>query len=207
MGPGITSNPRRFAEDLYRFLHRLPPGPVYAVELRDSDLLTRDLAEALRHGGARPAFGIHPRLPGLARQRALFADQPPGPLIVRWVLRTNRGYDEARTLYRPFDRIREPDPDNRRLVADLTPRALDSGQEVFVIVNNKAEGSAPLSLLALAGRRGPQRSADRRPAIRRFRSESAAPLIWIRLHPHGFRSMISGNCIDNCLVGPAIGPA
>ncbi len=150
MGPSITSNPRRFAEDLYRFLHRLPPGPVYAVEVRDSDLLTGDLAEALRHGGARPAFGIHPRLPGLARQRALFADQPPGPLIIRWMLRTNRGFDEARTLYRPFDRIREPDPDNRRLVADLATEALDSGQDVFVIVNNKAEGSAPLSLLALA---------------------------------------------------------
>jgi uncharacterized protein YecE (DUF72 family) len=149
-GVRITGAPRRFAEDLYRFLRRLPAGPTYAVELRDTDLLTRDFVEALRHGGAHAAFGIHPRLPGLVEQHALFRDLPPGPLIVRWMLRPSRAYDEARLLYLPFDRLCEPDPDNHRRIAELTGTALDSGRHVFVIVNNKAEGSAPLSLLALA---------------------------------------------------------
>jgi uncharacterized protein YecE (DUF72 family) len=149
-GRQIREGPRRFAEDLYRFLRRLPTGPTYAVELRDADLLTRDLVEALRHGGAQPAFSVHPRLPGLEEQRRLFQDRPPGPLIVRWMLRTNRGYAEARSLYRPFNRLCEADPENRRWIAELTTQTLGAGQPVFVIVNNKAEGSAPLSLLALA---------------------------------------------------------
>jgi uncharacterized protein YecE (DUF72 family) len=149
-GMRVTEAPRRFAEDLYRFLRRLPVGPTYAVELRDTELLTRDLAEALRHGGARPGFSVHPRLPGLAEQQTLFRGLPPGPRILRWVLRPNRGYEEARSLYKPFDQLREPDPTNHRLIAALAREALDCGEEVFIIANNKAEGSAPLSLLALA---------------------------------------------------------
>jgi uncharacterized protein YecE (DUF72 family) len=149
LGAHWTAVPRRFAETLYRFLSRLPTGPRYAVELRDARLLTPDLAEALRHGGAHPGLCVHPRLPGLEQQRRVFARLAPGPLILRWVLRPNRGYDEAKTLYRPFDRLHEPDPDHRRLIAGLAGEALAADQEVYVIVNNKAEGCAPLSLLAL----------------------------------------------------------
>lgn len=150
LGQRVTQTPRRFAEALYRFLRRLPVGPDYAVELRDAGLLTRDLVEALRHGGAHPTFSVHPRLPRLEEQIRLFQGLPPGPLVVRWVLRPNRRYAEARSIYQPFDRLREPDPTNRRLIADLAGAALARGQRVFVIANNKAEGSAPLTLLALA---------------------------------------------------------
>ncbi|MCG6943584.1 MAG: DUF72 domain-containing protein [Thiohalocapsa sp.] len=148
---GRNTNPRRFAEDLYRFLKRLPAGPVYAVEPRDADLLTPDLAAALHHGGAVPSLACHPRLPELTAQRELFAVQPAtDPLVIRWLLRRNRGYDEARDLYDPFDRLAEPDPDTRQAIAALVSAALAQGREVFVIVNNKAEGSSPLSVIELA---------------------------------------------------------
>lgn len=150
LGPRITDSPRRFAEDLYRFLRRLPSGPCYAVEVRDRELLTRDYAEALRHGGAHPAYSLHPRLPSLKEQHALFAALPPGPLVIRWMLRLNRGYEEARTLYRPFDRLCEPDTTARAQVAALASEALTEGREVYVVANNKAEGCAPLTLTALA---------------------------------------------------------
>ncbi|MCF7990365.1 MAG: DUF72 domain-containing protein [Thiohalocapsa sp.] len=164
LGRAITDAPRRFAEDLYRFLRRLPKGPVYAVELRDPELLTPDLAAALRHGGALPGLAAHPRLPFVARQRDLFAGSadgaaPQGPLVVRWLLRRNRGYAEARDRYAPFDRLSEPDSETRAAIAEMVGEALAGGREVFVIVNNKAEGSSPLTLAELAraltkGRRG-----------------------------------------------------
>ncbi|NVZ07741.1 DUF72 domain-containing protein [Allochromatium humboldtianum] len=157
LGETITANPRRFAEDLYRFLRRLPTGPCYAVEVRDRELLTRDLVEALRHGGAQAALSLHPRLPALDRQQALFADLPPGPLVLRWMLRANRGYTEARNLYQPFDRLREPDATARDQIARLVSEALSAGREVYVIANNKAEGCAPLSLIGLAGTLSEQR--------------------------------------------------
>jgi hypothetical protein len=103
-----------------------------------------------------PSLACHPRLPAVGEQAALFAGQPGfgadsrGPLVIRWLLRRNRGYDEARDLYGPFDRLAEPDPDTRQALVALVAAALANGREVFVIVNNKAEGSSPLSVVALA---------------------------------------------------------
>ena len=150
LGRDITGNPRRFAEDLYRFLHRLPKGPTYAVELRDDALLIPDLAAALHHGGAVPALAGHPRLPQLRTQGELFGEHDDGPLVIRWLLRGNRRYEEARERYQPFNRLAEPDPPTRTTVAMLVANALSQGREVFVIVNNKAEGSSPLTLIELA---------------------------------------------------------
>ncbi|WP_295882286.1 DUF72 domain-containing protein [uncultured Thiohalocapsa sp.] len=147
---GRRIDPRRFAEDLYRFLKRLPTGPSYAVELRDAHLLTPDFAAALHHGGAVPSFAAHPRVPPLPEQMKLFPDDADGPLVIRWLLRRNRGYDEARERYAPFDQLAEPDPDTRTAILSLAAAALARGREVFIIVNNKAEGSSPLSLVELA---------------------------------------------------------
>ncbi len=145
--------PRRFAEALYRFLTRLPKGPTYAVELRDAGYLTADLAAALHHGGAVPGLALHPRLPPLPQQLGLFSGQAEdGPLVIRWLLRRNHGYDEARSQYAPFDRFCEPDPESRAQVARAVLNARAQQRPVFVIVNNKAEGSAPLSLIELARR-------------------------------------------------------
>jgi uncharacterized protein YecE (DUF72 family) len=84
-------------------------------------------------------------------QLELFERQPTtGPLVIRWLLRRNRGYEEARDRYHPFDRLAEPDPDTRRAIAAAVAAAMAQGQEVFVIVNNKAEGSSPHSIIALA---------------------------------------------------------
>lgn len=152
LGRELTGNPRRFAEVLYRFLRRLPKTATYAVELRDEALLTPDLAAALQHGGAVAGLAEHPRLPALDAQDELFGGRGDGPLVIRWLLRRNRGYDEARQRYHPFDRLAEPNPRARDGIAALVVQALRQGREVFVIVNNKAEGSSPLSLIELARR-------------------------------------------------------
>jgi uncharacterized protein YecE (DUF72 family) len=75
-----------------------------------------------------------------------------GPLVVRWMLREDRHYEQARARYAPFDRLLEEDPAARETVADLAAAHLARGHEVYVTVNNKAEGSAPLSVVRLAER-------------------------------------------------------
>ena len=52
----------------------------------------------------------------------------------------------------PFDRLVEPQPAMREDVCTLIEEAGRRGYEVFVIVNNKAEGSSPLTVRALAER-------------------------------------------------------
>lgn len=150
LGNGYTDQPRRFAEELYRFLHRLPVGPTYAVELRDANLITADFAQALHHGGAVPAYAIHPRLPALAEQRAVLGAVQEGPLVVRWMLQPGRQYQQAKAAFSPFDQLQAADPERRSAIAELVRAALAAQKDVYVIANNKAEGSSPLSLGALA---------------------------------------------------------
>jgi hypothetical protein len=71
-------------------------------------------------------------------------------LAARWLLAHHRDYEGARAAYQPFDRLVEPDRIVRRSLVELIKRALATGQPAFVIVNNKAEGSSPLSVAALA---------------------------------------------------------
>ena len=71
-------------------------------------------------------------------------------MVIRWLLRRDRVYEDARTTYAPFDRFLEPDTDSRRGILSLLHGAVRQGREAIVIVNNKAEGSAPLSVLQLA---------------------------------------------------------
>jgi uncharacterized protein YecE (DUF72 family) len=124
-----------------------------AVEVRDPELCTAEMAAALRDAGALPCLAIHARMPPAAVQATTLGldwDACPWPLVARWNLHAGRAYEEARADYFPFDRLVEEDEPTRTAVASLAARAAARGREVFVTINNKAEGSAPLSVLRLA---------------------------------------------------------
>ncbi|NCT82270.1 MAG: DUF72 domain-containing protein [Comamonadaceae bacterium] len=130
-----------------------PPAGVIAVEVRDAAWLTPDLVALLRDAGARYCLGLHPKLPPLAEQLPLLRALWPGPLVARWNL--NRlhgayGYEEAEKRYGEFNAMLDPDPDTRAELARVIRGTAGAGQEVFVTISNKAEGSAPLSVRALA---------------------------------------------------------
>jgi hypothetical protein len=61
-----------------------------------------------------------------------------------------RSYEAARVRYAPFNRIVDPDPRTRAALAELCIAFARSDRPALVTVNNKAEGSAPLSVFALA---------------------------------------------------------
>ena len=71
-------------------------------------------------------------------------------LVVRWMLPPHLAYDEARARYAPFRRLVDEDLTTREALARLSVQAVRAGRAAFVIINNKAEGSAPLSALKLA---------------------------------------------------------
>jgi hypothetical protein len=70
--------------------------------------------------------------------------------VARWLLAAHHDYDGAKAAYQPFDRLVDPDRITRLTLTRLVADALRRGQPAFVIVNNKAEGSSPLSVAALA---------------------------------------------------------
>ncbi len=149
-GAVITRAPSDFADALREFFAALPHGPVYAVELRDQKLVTEHYFRVLAEVGVQHCISVHPRMPTVARQREMMAERCEGPLVARWMLRNNLGYEEARERYSPFTRLVDEDPDNRSALAALCREFADAGRDVIVTVNNKAEGCAPLSVFELA---------------------------------------------------------
>ncbi|HXO42312.1 MAG TPA: DUF72 domain-containing protein [Thermoanaerobaculia bacterium] len=148
--PQDLGPPRRFAARLHAFLAALPPGPLYAVELRNRELLTADYAAALAAAGACHCLNVHPRMPDV-RVQARLAGVASSPLTVgRWLLGSGASYEAASKRFAPFDRLVAPDPVARRALAGLAREALAAGRRVLLTVNNNAEGCAPLSIVALA---------------------------------------------------------
>jgi len=134
----------------------LPPdadGTRYAIEIRDASLLTPRFIRALAALGVRYCVGLHARMPDALRQAAALAlldGDAPGPLIVRWSLHSGFKYEQAKAKYEPFDKLVDEDPATRSALAELAARYALAGQPVIITINNKAEGSAPLSCIALA---------------------------------------------------------
>lgn len=128
----------------------LPAQSLAALELRDPALLTPGLAALLRAHGVRYVLGLHDRMPRIDEQLPLLRALWPGDLVCRWNLQRGQRYAQARDRWAPFNRLQAPDPATRATLARVMRATLAAGQRVFVTVNNKAEGSAPASLLALA---------------------------------------------------------
>jgi uncharacterized protein YecE (DUF72 family) len=144
-----VGGPQGFAERLHAFLATLPRGPLYAVELRNAELLVPAYAAALADLGVCHCYNVHPRMPALQIQQPLTSASAPA-LVVRWMLHPRLGYDAATVRYRPFDRLIDADTSNRAAIARLCLEAIARGCPAYVIANNKAEGSAPLTVFRLA---------------------------------------------------------
>lgn len=140
---------------------------VLAAELRNPELLTPRMMRTLKRVGVRPVLGVHPSMPDVRRQISAlrwYETETPedaaaaavddwrfsGPLVIRWSLAQNQFFERARREWTPFNRIVSADPATRTLLASLIVRAARSGQPVWAVANNKAEGCAPLTMRAMA---------------------------------------------------------
>ena len=149
-GRATTRDPAAFGARLQRFLGGLPVGPLYAVELRDRELLGPETMRALSDNRATLCLSVHARMPPVQVQPAAATSLGPGPLVVRWNLHAGFAYEEAKSRYAPFDRLVDEDPETRLAIAALCRDCAARGDDAWVIANNKAEGSAPLTIARLA---------------------------------------------------------
>jgi uncharacterized protein YecE (DUF72 family) len=142
--------PQRFAERLHAFLEALPRGPLYAVELRNRELFTSTYLEALVAADAVHCFNVHPTMPPLHEQCAQAPAAATRALVVRWMLHPGLHYEGARRRYEPFDRLVDEDPEHRQAIARMCLDTVATARPAVIIVNNKAEGSSPLTIQKLA---------------------------------------------------------
>ena len=144
--PAARSSPREFAERLDRFLGQLPRRFRYAVELRDPALLTDEYGRVLASRAAAHVYNCASAMP-MPEDQAQRIPAGTAPFVVVRLLPGTR-YADRREEFLPFDRIVDPNPEMRRQTVELARAA--SGRDVFVLVNNKAEGCAPATIRALA---------------------------------------------------------
>jgi uncharacterized protein YecE (DUF72 family) len=150
--PAARLDPQAFAERLGRFLEALPRTCPMAVELRDRRLITPAYDAVLNQYGAAHVMNYWSAMPSPAEQAGML-DVTRAPFaVVRLLLRPGTRYETRRDDFRPFNRIVDQDDALRRDVTRLIRDASGRQQPMYVLVNNKAEGSAPLTIRALAER-------------------------------------------------------
>ena len=148
LGRRMLANVPRLIARIAAFVAALPRDPLYAIEVRDPELVSADFARALATAGAVPCLAVHARMPSVDLQAGTLGvnTSAAGPLVVRWNLHAGRSYDDAKADYFPFNRIIEEDLPSRTALARLARTTAAAGRDVFITINNKAEGSAPLSV-------------------------------------------------------------
>lgn len=152
MPASLVGGAEAFTERLHRFLQALPTGPLYAVELRTPALLTDGYGAMLRDVGVAHCYTVHPSMSPLDEQLRRIRPFEQPALVMRWMLHAGLKYEAAKDRYAPFDRLVDPDEASLDRLAVAALDALIAERGVFVVVNNKAEGSAPRSVFRLAER-------------------------------------------------------
>ena len=143
-GSGMTAG--RFAEMLDQFFGVLPREGMYAVEIRNEEFLTPMYFAVLREHGVAHVFNSWTRMPPIGDQLDL-PGAVSGPFIVaRALLQPGRTYDEAVDAFAPYDRIQDPSPPLRHDLLRLIETAVRTRIPAYLLVNNRAEGSAPLTV-------------------------------------------------------------
>jgi len=149
---GARLEPDAFLDRLDFFLTHLPREFEYAVELRDRTLLTPRYRDILAGHGIGHTYNYWTAMPMPGAQAEIVPPEEPPFSVVRLLLKPGTWYEDQREAFRPFNRLQAPDEAMRNDVVAVAGRALKREKRVFILVNNKAEGSSPLTVIALAKR-------------------------------------------------------
>ena len=142
---------REFVERLDPFLAALPPRYRYAVEIRNEEFLERDYFDCLRAHGVAHVFNAWARMPELGEQIAIPEAVTAGFTVSRALLRRGRRYEDAVRQFSPYTEIQDPNPETRAALRELIERARQARRSAYIYVNNRLEGNAPATIMAIAG--------------------------------------------------------
>ncbi|MEP6994527.1 MAG: DUF72 domain-containing protein [Acidobacteriota bacterium] len=153
-----------FLARLDAFLGQLPTAQTYAVEIRTPSYFVRDYFDVLRERGAAHVFNWWTRAPSLPEQWKAARPLPGKLALARILVPPGIPYARAVERFRPYDRVLAPREDMRKDLVGLIRHITEAGADAFVLVNNRAEGCAPLTIRALARELGIEVRDPPRPA-------------------------------------------
>jgi uncharacterized protein YecE (DUF72 family) len=141
---------RAFVERLDLFLAELPGHFRYAVEIRNQEFLEREYFDCLRGHRVAHVFNAWARMPELNRQLAIPQSITTDFVVSRALLRRGRPYEQAVELFSPYRDIQDANPEVRASLRELIDRARESRRAAYIYVNNRLEGNAPATIMAIA---------------------------------------------------------
>jgi uncharacterized protein YecE (DUF72 family) len=149
--PHGAMDDRVLADRVDAFLSALPDAFPWAFELRNQELMTPRWHDVLRDHRAAHVFTYWTAMPSLRAQLASHGKITSPFVIARLMLPPFMRYAEKKAEYAPFNRLVAPQSDMRDDVIAILRAAQEADvSDAFILANNKAEGSAPLTIRELA---------------------------------------------------------
>lgn len=145
---GLTSH--EFCTKLDRFLSAIPRDFRYAVEIRNAGLLGPDYRQILENHGVAHVYNHWSYMPPLLQQHELMEERFTAPFtVIRLLTPLNMSYEAAKKRAAPYNTIVEVLPQMRKETAALIKQTVEENRRAYVLVNNRAEGNAPVTIQAL----------------------------------------------------------
>ena len=148
---------RDFAADLDRFFSRIPKGWPYGVEIRNRHFLKPEYFAVLQRHRVAHVFNSWADMPAVHEQMALDGSRTnPEVVAARFLLKPGRRYEVAVSLFQPYDKTREINPEARAAGAALIREGASAGpaRKTFIYVNNRLEGNSLETIAAMLAESG-----------------------------------------------------
>ena len=144
-----------FITNLDNFFTQIPKDFQYSVEIRNKSFLRPEYFAMLRRHGVAHVFNQWSYMPAISKQ--LEYDSITADFIVARILTPpGMAYSETVKKFEPFDKIVEPLPTMRADVLKLVAIAVKERKYAYLLINNRAEGCAPITIQELHQMAGEQ---------------------------------------------------
>lgn len=145
---GMSSE--EFCSRLDCFFAELPRDFRYAVEIRNEGFLGPDYRKVLENHGVAHVYNHWSHMPSLRDQHQRLEERFTAPLtVLRLLTPLKMSYEAAKKRAEPYTKIVEELPEMRRDTVELVKKAVGEQRKAYVLVNNRSEGNAPLTIQAL----------------------------------------------------------
>lgn len=145
---GISTE--EFCSRLDRFFGQLPKDFRYAVEIRNAGLLGPDYRKVLESHGVAHVYNHWSYMPPLLHQHNRMEKCFTAPFtVIRLLTPLNMSYETAKKRAAPYNAIVEELPQMRKETVALIKQSIEENRQAYVLVNNRSEGNAPLTIQAL----------------------------------------------------------
>jgi len=119
------------------------------VEIRNAGLLGEAYRKTLETHGVAHVYNHWSDMPPLVAQHRRMERFTAPFTVLRLLTPLKMSYEAAKKRAEPYDKLVGELPEMRREIVDLVKHAVAENWQAYVMVNNRSEGNAPLTIQAL----------------------------------------------------------